>query len=64
MKKTKVNAILALVLSLLVLIGICLSHFALTDIYHGKEPNLETEWWTVRITFVLALKVFRNYDEI
>ena len=54
MEKTKVNAILTMVLSVIVLIGIVLSHLALTDIYHGIEPNLETEWWMVRITFILV----------
>ena len=55
MEKDKVIAILILVLSGLVLIGVLLSHLALTDIYHGIEPNLETEWWIVRITFVLVV---------
>jgi DNA-binding CsgD family transcriptional regulator len=54
MKRTKVYAVLMLVLSFFILMGIVLSHLALTDIYHGIEPNLETEWWIVRITFSLA----------
>ena len=55
MEKIKVNADLTMVLSVFVLIGIVLSHLALTDIYHGIELNLEPEWWIVRITFLLVM---------
>jgi len=55
MKRAKVYMVLSLLLSFFVLVGIVLSHLALTDIYHGIEPNLETEWWVVRITFTLVV---------
>jgi hypothetical protein len=73
MKNSNVYSIFTLVLSVVVLIGIVLSHLALTDIYHGIEPNLDTEWWIVRVTFifvfvlavtsvVFSLKMFRRAD--
>ncbi|MBT7600642.1 MAG: helix-turn-helix transcriptional regulator [Anaerolineae bacterium] len=43
MKITKVFTVLTLVLSFFVLIGIVLSHLALTDIFHGIEPNRECQ---------------------
>jgi hypothetical protein len=55
MNRTKGAAILSLVLSGLVLAALVLSHLALTDVYHGIEPDLETEWWIVRITFLLVI---------
>jgi hypothetical protein len=51
----KKYALLMLSICTLVVIGLLLSHLALTDIYRGVEPNLETEWWIVRITFILVL---------
>ncbi len=32
-----------------------LSHLALTDIYHGIELNLKSEWGIVRATFILMI---------
>ena len=55
MKRAKTYTVLTLLLAFFVLVGIVLSHLALTDIYHGIESNLETEWWVVRITFSLVL---------
>ena len=55
MEKTKVNAVFTMVLTIIALIGIVLSHLALTDIYHGIEPDLETEWWIVRITLIFVV---------
>jgi hypothetical protein len=54
MKRIKGYAILTLVLCFFVVLGIVASHLALTDIFHGVEPNLEVEWWVVRITFTLV----------
>ena len=51
----KKSAILVLGACALVVIGLLLSHLALTDISHGIESNLEMEWWVVRITFLLVL---------
>ena len=51
---SKTLAKLNLILAVLLLIGLILSHLALTDIGKGVEPNLTGEWWTVRITFLLA----------
>lgn len=42
------------ILAVLLLIGLVFSHLALTDISHGTEPDLQAEWWTVRITFLMA----------
>ena len=63
MKRAKTYTVLTLFLSFFVLVGIVLSHLALTDIYHGIEPNLEMEWWVVRITFslVLLLVIFLTF---
>ena len=55
MKKSKIYSIFTLLLSILVLAGVVLSHLALTDIYHGVDPNLDTEWWVVRVTFVFVI---------
>ncbi len=71
MKGIKDTAIITLVLCLFVVIGIVVSHLALTDIYHGIESSLENEWWIVRITFIfvgllvvsaayLSLKLFQR----
>ena len=38
-----------------VIIGLFLSHLALTDIAHGIEPDLAAEWWIIRITFLLVI---------
>jgi protein-S-isoprenylcysteine O-methyltransferase Ste14 len=54
MKRSKVSSFFVLILPILVLAGVVLSHLALTDIYHGVEQNLETEWWIVRVTFILV----------
>lgn len=48
------QAYMLLGMSCLLLGGMVLSHLALTDIAHAVEPNLGSEWWTVRITFGLA----------
>jgi heme/copper-type cytochrome/quinol oxidase subunit 2 len=55
MMKTKSLSIFIVILAALVLVGVVLSHLALTDINHGIEPNLEMEWWIVRITFILVI---------
>ncbi|MFQ5945106.1 MAG: hypothetical protein ACE5NC_02520 [Anaerolineae bacterium] len=47
-------ALLTLVLSVLVLGGLLASYLALTDIYRGVEPDLEAEWWVVRLSFILT----------
>jgi len=52
--KTKISAIVNIILALFVLIGLVFSHLALTDISHGLEPDLSAEWWVVRITFLLV----------
>ena len=46
-------AVVNIVLSTLVLVGLAMSHLALTDIAHNIEPDLTAEWWVLRITFVL-----------
>ena len=53
MNGPRMNAVITLILCVIVAFAIATSHLALTDIYHGTEPNLEVEWWIVRSTFIL-----------
>ena len=53
--KTKITAIVNIVLALLVLIGLAFSHLALVDIRRGSEPDLSAEWWVVRVAFLLVI---------
>jgi len=54
MTRLNLYAFIAAILCVLVLVAMAASHLALTDIRHGLEPDLETEWWVVRGTFVLT----------
>ncbi len=54
MKNNKSLAVVNIVLSVLVIIGLAMSHLALTDIAHGVEPDLTAEWWVIRVTFLLV----------
>ena len=51
----KTLKLLTLFLGILTLIGLVLSHLALTEIYHNTEPNLDIEWNIVRTTFLITL---------
>jgi len=53
MKKLKVSATVSLLLGILFVFGLLCTHLALTDIWHGTEPNLEVEWNVVRISFLI-----------
>ena len=54
---TSVNVIL----SILVLVGLLMSHLALTDIANDVEPDLTAEWWVLRVTFgLVAALVFSS----
>ncbi len=46
---------MSLVLGTITLIGLFFSAFALTDIYHNYEPNLDLEWKIVRISFLITI---------
>ncbi len=54
MKSIKSHAKVSLVLCALVVIGSVFSFLALSDIYHGIEPDLSAEWWVIKITFFLV----------
>ena len=51
----RISTILNISLAPLVLVGLLLSHFALTDIGHGTEPDLNNEWWILRVNFLLTI---------
>lgn len=53
MREMKRGALAVLLLCALVSVGMVASHLALTDIQLGVEPNLEGEWWVVRVSFML-----------
>jgi hypothetical protein len=36
----------------LYLIGLGMAHLALTDIYHGTEPDLSAEWTVVQVSLL------------
>jgi hypothetical protein len=42
-------------LGVLVVLSLLASHLALTDIWHGTEPNLDSEWNVVRASFLMIL---------
>ncbi len=46
---------MSLALGIITLIGLFVSVFALTDIYHNNEPNLNMEWNIVRTSFLFTL---------
>lgn len=54
MAKIKKYAVITLILSGLSILGLLLSHLALTDIYHGEE-NLVLEWSLLRITAIIFI---------
>ena len=54
MKNLKTHAIVSIVLCVLVIIMGVFSFLALSDIYHGTEPDLTAEWWILRITFLFV----------
>ena len=54
MKQLKTYAIISVILGVFSVIGIVLSHLALTDISHG-ESNVDLEWKIVQIGFVVII---------
>ncbi|MFC2093220.1 hypothetical protein ACFLSV_04905 [Bacteroidota bacterium] len=54
MKQLKIYATITFILGLLSIIGIVLSHLALTDINHG-EVNADIEWKVVQVGFVIII---------
>ncbi len=54
MSKIKKYSILTLFLAALSILTLIISHFALTDIYHGGE-DLSLEWSFLRIAAVIFL---------
>ena len=51
MKGFKLSATVTVVLGVLSVLAIVCCHLALTDIWHGWEPNLDFEWMLVRVGF-------------
>ena len=59
MKKQQIMIILTQFFAYMTLAALLLAHFALTDIFHGNEPDLSAEWWVLRLAFgVVVLFVF------
>jgi type II secretory pathway component PulL len=54
MTRIKKYSKITLVLSSLSILALIISHFALTDIYHGEE-DLSMEWTFLRIAAVIIL---------
>jgi len=54
MKQLKIYATISVVLGVLSVIGIVLSHLALTDISHG-ESNTDMEWKIVQVGFGIII---------
>jgi len=52
-KYRKISQMITFILAVLALIGIGLSHLALTDIAHATEPDLRQEWTIVQISFLI-----------
>jgi len=48
-------ALVNLILAIFVIVGLLMSHLALTDIAHNIEPDLTAEWWVLRFTFMLVV---------
>lgn len=55
MKTLKILSVVSFILGIITLISLLFSHLALTDIYHNIEPNLNTEWNAVRLSYLLTL---------
>ena len=51
MKTQRILARVTYILASCTLFALILAHFALTDIFHNAEPDLQTEWWVVRLAF-------------
>lgn len=51
--KDKELWILTAALGGLSVLGLALTHLALTDIWHGREPDLTAEWAVVRISLLI-----------
>lgn len=48
----KIFVVLLLLLGAISLFTVGLDFLALTDIYHGREPDLSAEWWIISRSFV------------
>ncbi len=55
MKKLKTISFFTIILAVVISIGIIICHFALSDIWTGKETNLNTEWQVIQLFFISLL---------
>ncbi len=53
MKKIRMTAFVSMIIGVISLACLILVMLALTDIYHGRESSLVTEWNMVRIGFAV-----------
>ena len=55
MKKLRISALTSLVLAVVSFLWLIANFLALTDIWHGWEPNLDLEWSIVSYSFIPAV---------
>lgn len=55
MTRIKRSALRSLVLGGLALLAIVACHLALTDIWHGWDPDLRAEWRVLQIGFLVII---------
>jgi len=52
MKSLKISAFTSFLLGIISFIWMVLDYAALTDIWHGLEPNYDAEWSVVSLSFI------------